>query len=339
MKKCLSKAALALVAIWLGFSFNTICHAAGTWELVMDKDAIKAYVREVPGSDIKEIRAVFTLNATMENIGEVLRDIPANTKWIPYCKVSKLIEMIHRNNLKVYTGMDFPWPVKNRDLVVESNTRYELDAGRAIVNLKSIKDDRHPENDDHVRITEFTGKYILEYIERNKTGLIYTYRVDLSGHIPVYVMNFLGKYTLYDTFQGLREMIKKPKYVEAGKKSPDRTIAEGIMNNRDKARKVFKTRLKEFIKDNGLIAKLVNDKDLLQRFFAAENALAEILLYGWGSRDSHRKAVVEILKAYLPKHVHDEAKVRIILENEALIDMILSGSGSSWDYIQARIKG
>ncbi|MDI6798322.1 MAG: START domain-containing protein, partial [Desulfatibacillaceae bacterium] len=305
------------------------------WTLVMDRDGIKAYMREVEGSPIKEIRAVTTIAATLENIGEVLRDVPANVEWQAYCTESELMKMHHRNKLDLYIALGLPWPVTDREILVRTETHYDLDAGRAIVGISTFDDPKCQPRDGRVRVTDLSGTYVFEYLDRYKTGIIYTYRIDMAGRIPVWLINFMGKYTLYDTFKNLRKMVAKPKYIEAGLNSVDREICESILNDDEKVRTVFRTRLNEFICDQEFIAELVNDDDMLVRFFNPEDGLAEVLLFGWGSVDSKREAIRQILGAYLPKKLDDQNLARSMANDENLVEAILRCQGSAMEIIAA----
>lgn len=305
------------------------------WQLVMDRDGIKAYMREVEGSSIKEIRAVTTIAATLENIGEVLRDVPANVEWQAYCTESELMKMHHRNKLDLYIALGLPWPVTDREILVRTETSYDLDSGRAIVGISTFDDPGCQPRSERVRVTDFTGTYVFEYIDRYKTGIIYTYRIDMAGRLPAWLINFMGKYTLYDTFKNLRKMVAKQKYIEAGLKSEDRELCESILNDDEKVRTVFRTRLNEFICDQEFIAELVNDDDMLVRFFNPEDGLAEVLLFGWGSMDSKREAVRQILQAYLPKKLNNPQLARTMAGDEKLVDAILRCQGKALEIIAA----
>ncbi|MBU2490201.1 MAG: START domain-containing protein [Proteobacteria bacterium] len=312
--------------------------AAGPWKLVMDKNGIKAYQRSIEGTSIHEIRAVTVVDATLENIGEVLRDVPANNQWLPYCEEAHTIEMRDRNDQDLYVLLDLPWPVSNRDLVVSSKAHYDLDRARAIVDIQDVCRSEAPPVDGNVRIPSFSGVYVFEYISRQRTGIIYTYRVDMGGYIPAKVLNFLGKFTLYDTFTGLRKMVAKDKYIQAGLRSPDRKICEDILASGDSVREIFKNRLDEFVGDKEFIETVAADQDILDAFFSARpGSMAEILLYGWGSADSKKKAIRALLAAHLEKSVKDPAQVRKMVDDEEIVNAILTGNGSARKLITARL--
>jgi len=302
----------------------------GPWKMVMDKNGIKAYQRSIPGTNIHEIRAVTVVEAQLETVGEVLRDVPANEEWLPWCEVARVITMRDRNDMDVYVVLDLPWPVSNRDMVLCSKATYDIPHARAIVDLKTITHPRKPVVKGTVRITDFSGVYVIEYVSRNRTGLIYTYRVDLGGRIPVRILNFLGKYTLYDTFMGLKEMARKKKYIQAGLTSQDRELCEGILADADAVHRIFRNRLLEFVGDKEFIEKVAADQDILEAFFADEQGcMAEILLYGWGSVDSKKKAIRALLREHLKKQVDDPDKIESIVKDDAVVEAILKGTGSA----------
>ncbi len=317
-------------------------HCDQDWELVMDKNGIKAYSRKVEGSGIFEFRAVMVVDARPEVVAEALRDIPAMPQWLPDCDNAYVINMEDRNNFTSYVSLDLPWPVKDRDLVMKTDTKYDFDHARAISDFVQYEEPDCPPTGSHIRIPELKGQYVFVYVTRERTGIVQTYRADIGGSLPEWLANFATKYNIYNTFMNLKDMFKKEKYLELAKTSPDRTLCENFQSNMEEVKSVLAARLREFIADEDFIAMIQNSRAIDDVLADGNGRISEILLYGWGSDESKKKAVRYVLEIYLSGRTCNEQTINTVLNDERLIDTILRGPGpgekSSRQMIQAYLK-
>jgi hypothetical protein len=297
----------------------------GDWELVMDKNGIKAYSRKIAGSGIFEFRAVMVVDAPIEVVGEMLRDVPAVSEWLPYCDAARLVETEDRNNFTTYFSLDLPWPVKDRDLVMKSVTRYDFDLGRAVSDLFDTQAAACPLRETHIRIPEMKGQYVFEFITREKTGIIHTYRADIGGSLPDWMANYATQNNMYNTFVNMKKMIKKEKYQALGRVSPDREITERLLADKQRVKSVLEARLREFIKDLSFVDMIYNSRDIDEVLKADNGRISETLLYGWGSAESKRKAVRVVLEIFLSGLTDDPKLTAAILNDDRLAETILYG--------------
>ncbi|ETR73741.1 MAG: Lipid-binding START domain protein [Candidatus Magnetoglobus multicellularis str. Araruama] len=188
---------------------NCKVYAASEWQPAIKKNGIDAYSRRVEGTNILEIRAITVVDARMEVIAEVLRDIPANVEWRPKCVECRLLERHNRNAMTTYTRIDLPWPVSDRDVIIKADTSINLKTGRAVVSLGAVDHHKAPPPNENVRITEFFSQYYLEYINREQTGIIFTTRVNPAGRIPTFLVNMFNKRFAYEEMLGLTQMVQK----------------------------------------------------------------------------------------------------------------------------------
>jgi len=341
MKKSLTVGGGLIVALCMFVYGN--CFAASDWQPEIKKNGIDAYSRTIEGTDILEIRAITVVPARMEVIAEVLRDIPANTEWRPKCVECRLLELYDRNSMTTYTKIDLPWPVSDRDVVIKADTSINLNTGRVVVKLVSVDHPNAPEPNGNVRIKDFYSQYYLEYINREQTGIIFTTRVNPAGRIPTFLVNLFNKRFAYEEMLGLVEMVKKKKYIEAGKVSEDRVTIENLLQDDAKVRRVFKARLESFIKDQSFVQLLTNDEKVLKTFGQGSGEIEKLILYGMGLRESKVEAVQKLLSVHLKNNTeYKESLINLIVEDNMLITEILDGrrtqTKSFDDIIQDTIK-
>ena len=137
-----------------------------------------------------------------------------------------------RNHYTFYLAYDYPMPISDRDVVIDVRIKYDFHLGQATATLTASRTPLVPVKDGAVRITDLKIQFILVYLNRKKTGIVYTSRVDPGGHIPDFLINLSNKRALNGGFMDIRGAIKKKEYIEAAKASQDFQVVEKLVNNR-----------------------------------------------------------------------------------------------------------
>jgi hypothetical protein len=298
--------------------------AADEWVSVLDKKNIKAYARTIEGSKLLEFRATTVVYAPIEIIGEILRDIEAYPQRDKYCKEVRLLKRFNRNHLIVYALMDYPAPITDRDLIMEYETQYDFSKGRTITNGKALKKRLVPLKDNCIRITDYKSQYILEYIGKETTGMIYTGRADPEGYIPKFIVNFLSKYAIYNNTKSLVKMTKEKRYINKAKLSEDKSIIDKIINDQHLMRSIIQARLKEYIKDAGFLELIMRDEEMFEMLKNGTGKVGEIILHGWGSHQSKKEAVAVLLRYYMMKFGPPPQMIEAAVNDENLLESILT---------------
>jgi hypothetical protein len=194
------------------------------------------------------------VDAKIEVIGEVLRDIPSYPKWMAKFKDTQILKTIDRNTYVFHTGIKTPFIYENRDLVVENKTTYNFDNGTAFLQFWAAKDYQYPAQKGYFRIDLLEGNYLLEYFGRDKTRVSYQYRSDPGGNIPVAIANEVEmKFFPTHTLVNLRDMVKQDKYIKGGLASPEHDMIEKMLDDRSKVEIILRNRLSEYITDKKLL--------------------------------------------------------------------------------------
>jgi hypothetical protein len=188
--------------------------AQGPWKPAKDADNIRVYTRSVPGSDANEFKGVADVDAPLEVILEVFKDIPSFPQWYGFCKEIRLLKQEGEDRRIVYFVLETMGPVKDRDMVIDARDTKDLQAGRALISMSAFKEDYVPRVGTYVRMTDMTGSAALVRVDADTTNVVYTVKADPAGYIPSFISNMLQKEQPYLTLKGLREMVKKDMYWE-----------------------------------------------------------------------------------------------------------------------------
>ncbi len=181
------------------------------WNKVKDKGGIKIFLKSVPGSKFKVFRGVVIIEASIDTIMSVFRDIPEHTKLLYRCSNSSLLKEINQFEYITYNVLDAPWPVKDRDSV--NHIRVTQDAGTNEVTI-SMKDHQEyfSEKSRIVRVAKFEGFWKLKPKKNGKIEVVLQMHVEPGGNIPSWASNLAVVVFPYNTLSYLRQIVKLPKY-------------------------------------------------------------------------------------------------------------------------------
>jgi hypothetical protein len=191
---------LALILFFSAHSF------AADWALEKNKDGIKVYTRDVAGSEIKEFKAFGSVKADRIAIARALTRVGDFQNWMPKIDKSKTIKKVSPTSLIAYYTVDMPWPIDNRDVVVdislETNNKKGISIIRMTENLTAYN-----ELSGFVRIKKLKGYWKL-ISKGNYTDIVYQLHSDPGGSLPTWVINMFIVDGPYDSIMALREKLE-----------------------------------------------------------------------------------------------------------------------------------
>jgi hypothetical protein len=299
------------------------------WQMIMDKENIKGYSRSVEGSDILEFRSSVIANAKIEVVGAILRNVEGLKEASSHCTEVRFLEKTDINNYIFYVAYSYPPPIADRDMIVKVSGRYDYNMGRVISDLRALSEPLVPLKKNCIRITNYRAQFIVEYINREKTNIVYTSMLDPGGSIPKVLANFMSKLALESSGLDLQEAIKNKKYIDAAMNSYDHEIVEKLVKDKGVMKNIYANRLGEYIKDREFVELIVNDNIMFDKLSGGEGEFGEIIRYGWGSESSKKKSVELLLKLYLETFIRDGEVIHQIIGNNDLAERILHGKGGT----------
>lgn len=206
-------------------SIVTIGSANAQWELVKDEDGIKVYLRTVPGSKIKEFKGVTNINSSLDSILAVLDDTEACPKWIHNCKDPAKLSEISFNEGYIYQVIDFPFPVKDRDIILHSVMTQKADTKQVTIQLNAVPG--YISETKNVRIKKSDGFYLLKPLPGGTIEVTWQHHTEPGGRIPKWLVNSLLVDTPFKTLNNLRKIVKEEKYQRARLKYSPEGVAVG----------------------------------------------------------------------------------------------------------------
>jgi len=182
--------------------------AQGKWELKKNENGIEIYTRKAAKGSIKELRVVCELDATKAQLISTIEDIADYKSWVYSNKKSTILKMITPQNIIYYTQSHLPWPIKDRDLIIELNITPAPDV--LYIQAKSIPD-YLPKENNYIRVPYSLAQWKVTQGPNNKLKVDYTFSVDPGGSIPPWIVNATLTIGPFNSFVKLMEMLKAQK--------------------------------------------------------------------------------------------------------------------------------
>ena len=179
-------------------------------DLKKDKDNIKVYSCKVENSDFKIVRAEFELNATIDQYIATVLDVARYKEWHYRSINPRLLKKISKNELIYYTEVSAPWPVSNRDLVLNLKLDYDSTTKVLTVKLECLPD-YLPTVENVVRVPKSYSEMKFTSISKSKLKVEYFIHVDPGGQIPAWIANMFSTQGPYETFKNLIDRLEHQK--------------------------------------------------------------------------------------------------------------------------------
>ncbi len=181
------------------------------WHLDFDKNGIKIFTKDHLSSDFEAFKAEAVLNTSINNIMAVMATPGSCMEWVHGCRESWGFEEESFNRRYAYSVNDLPWPVKDRDYVLEINTSKNLETGAIVMNMYAV-DGKMPVKDEYVRVTVQETHYFFYELPDNKTKMIWLQHTEPAGSIPSWLVNALIVDIPYKSMKALEEVANSGKY-------------------------------------------------------------------------------------------------------------------------------
>ncbi|CAA0101765.1 Uncharacterised protein [Halioglobus japonicus] len=176
------------------------------WALEQDEGDIQIYTRPVADSPFIEVKATALIKAPIEHVAAVMGDGDNCSEWRAMCKSSEVLGTPSDTQRTIYMVLDLPWPVADRDMVIDSVIDIDRSAKTVNVQLQSASS-KYPEQ-DYVRATT-TGQYEIRALDNQQVLLTYIMHTDLGGDLSANLANPRMIESTYEDVKRLQVLAEK----------------------------------------------------------------------------------------------------------------------------------
>ena len=200
--------------IWIALLslFPLFFSSSGEWQFKKEDAGIKVYWRESDEHRIREIRITFEVEAGLNAVMAVLKDVDAFPEWIYKCSETRLLS--RDSGTLYYSVMDFPWPLTDRDAI--SYARFEQDPHTKVI--RSLNTalpnalERHP---DRIRLETMRIQWVITPLTTHRSSIEYQLQTDPGGSLPAWLVNMAIDSGPTKSMKAFRKLTQRASYRSA----------------------------------------------------------------------------------------------------------------------------
>lgn len=187
---------------------GSVFGAGPRWELVEEDEGIKVWGLEIPDQDLPGFRGVTMVNATIDELLEVLLDIDKHVEWMWNSTQSRMLKQLSDTRAVIYNMINAPWPVKDRDMVLDSDYRFTPDHKALTIRFNQTDLVKVPVPRRVIRVPRLSGFYRFWSESPTRTNVLYQVEVDIGGNVPNFSAKRYARKLPYETLKALRERVE-----------------------------------------------------------------------------------------------------------------------------------
>lgn len=180
-------------------------------KLVIDKKNIKVWTYQTEKLPIFSYKAETVYQVPTEQAVAVVLDTANSVQWVPYLGQ---VEVLSRDDQKgeflLYMVLDFPFPLKDRDVVVKGKMHREKDG--TIVIKNTVANNVRAKHPDYIRLTDYQGDWKFQPLGPGKVKVSTSGYADPAGSIPLSFVNMFVQQQPYQMLLRMRNEVIKPQY-------------------------------------------------------------------------------------------------------------------------------
>ena len=174
--------------------------------LKKEKDGIRVYSCKTKAANLNTVRAEFDLYTSVEQYLQLVRNVENYKNWHFRVMEPAELKRDNDNNIIYHTQISAPWPVSNRDLILNLQLQIEKD-GSLFVVLESLPE-YIPEKEGFVRIPFSYSEMRMTPVSTNHLKVDYWIKADPGGSLPDWVTNMVSTQGPYETFKRMKEILE-----------------------------------------------------------------------------------------------------------------------------------
>ena len=177
-------------------------------KLSIHKNNIKVWTFQQQSSPVFLYKAETTFNVPLEKAAALILDVDHAGKWVPYVGSVKVLSRDdQKGEFLLYMVLDFPFPLKDRDLVVKG--KMSKDAQGIISIQNTAIEGGYPLNPDYVRIRQYEGDWTFQKLGNHKVKVSTYGYANPEGSIPLSFVNMFVQQQPYQMLQKIKIELSK----------------------------------------------------------------------------------------------------------------------------------
>jgi hypothetical protein len=188
--------------------------ADAQWRPEKDESGIRIESRAVDGWEIREMRGTATFKGSVDSLVAVINDPAAAPQLNEFVEQSKVVQRDSASRYQVYTLTKMPWPLKDRDVLMQREIRRDAQTGVVTI-TDAATQGAVAEQKGLVRITRSHNRWTFTPKADGSVQIELQMLSDPAGPIPSSLINSMSVSTPFQTITQLTALAKQAPYAEA----------------------------------------------------------------------------------------------------------------------------
>ncbi|MEG2357294.1 SRPBCC family protein [Acinetobacter sp.] len=199
---------ILLLACAVALSAAALAKPAAPATLSINKNNIKVWTFQDSQNPVFMYKAETTLNVPIEQAVALILNVEHAADWVPYLGSVKLLSRDDKKGeFQLYMVLDFPFPLQDRDLIVQGTMRKDAQGIVSIQN-KAVKKNAQPDS-TYVRLSQYEGDWTFQKLGPQKVKVSTYGYANPEGAIPLPVVNMFVQQQPYQMLQKMKAELAK----------------------------------------------------------------------------------------------------------------------------------
>ena len=203
------KSILRLFIIFFLTSLSAIpAFTQDNWELVKEDEQIKVYLNKKQNNKhLTHVRASSTTNrGSLKDYYALMKNVDNYKSWMHGIKNIELLERENENEFTYYMLSDFPWPAKDRDIVINTKVHYEKNKNLVYTDAEN-QQNMVPEKEGIQRLKKMSASWSFEQINPETIKIKYEGKIYSSIVLPDWLKKHVSYIGPFNTIKNIKEEI------------------------------------------------------------------------------------------------------------------------------------
>ena len=172
-------------------------------KLSLNKNNIKVWTYQNSQNPVFLYKAETIYDTPLEKAVGLILDVDHAVQWVPYMGSVKVLSRDDKKGeFLLYMVLDFPFPLKDRDLVVQGKI---VKDAQGVISIKNKAIDKgYAKNPDYVRLTHYEGDWSFQKLANNKVKVSTYGYANPEGSIPLTFVNMFVQQQPYQMLQKMK---------------------------------------------------------------------------------------------------------------------------------------
>jgi hypothetical protein len=179
------------------------------WTRVAEDEGIVVSSRPSERSELPIFRGVAQVDAPLLEVLAVVTDADRHQEWLFSCSDSALVAQTSAATGIVYNRTEAPWPVPDRDVVLDSRVEIVDGEREVIVRFSATEHPERPPTKGVVRMPYLQGHYHLLAVDEGRTRVEYQVDSDPGGSLPAWLATRGTREMPLETLRALRSQLAR----------------------------------------------------------------------------------------------------------------------------------